>query len=40
MADLKCDHYPKDMIIYVVFFDVRYAVSYRDLEEMSPSASS
>lgn len=27
-------HYPKDVILYAVFFYVRYAVSYRDLEEI------
>ncbi len=26
--------YPKDVILYAVFFYVRYAVSYRDLEEI------
>jgi putative transposase len=29
----KGSHYPKDVILYAVFLDVRYAVSYRDLEE-------
>jgi putative transposase len=33
VADFKGSHYPKDVILYAVFFDVRYAVSYRDLEE-------
>lgn len=32
--DLKGSHYPKDVILYAVFFYVRYAVSYRDLEEI------
>ena len=27
----KGSHYPKDVILYAVFFYVRYAVSYRDL---------
>lgn len=27
-------HYPKDVILYAVFFYARYAVSYRDLEEI------
>ena len=27
-------HYPKHAILYAVFFYVRYAVSYRDLEEI------
>ena len=27
-------HYPKSVILYAVFFYVRYAVSYRDLEEI------
>ena len=30
----KGSHYPKDVILYAVFFYVRYAVSYRDLEEI------
>lgn len=32
--DFKGSHYPKDVILYAVFFYVRYAVSYRDLEEI------
>ncbi len=27
-------HYPKEAILYAVFFYVRYSVSYRDQEEM------
>ena len=34
MVDFKGAHYPKDVILYAVFFYVRYAVSYRDLEEI------
>lgn len=34
MIDFKGSHYPKDVILYAVFFHVRYAVSYRDLEEI------
>ena len=34
MIDFKGSHYPKDVILYAVFFYVRYAVSYRDLEEI------
>ena len=34
MIDFKSSHYPKDVILYAVFFYVRYAVSYRDLEEI------
>lgn len=30
----KGTHYPKDVILYAVFFYVRYAVSYRDLEDI------
>lgn len=30
----KGSHYPKSVILYAVFFYVRYAVSYRDLEEI------
>ena len=32
--DFKGSHYPKDVILYAMFFYVRYAVSYRDLEEI------
>jgi putative transposase len=32
--DFKGIHYPKDVILHAVFFYVRYAVSYRDLEEI------
>ena len=32
--EFKGSHYPKDVILYAVFFYVRYAVSYRDLEEI------
>nr|WP_281278377.1 IS6 family transposase [Zongyanglinia marina] len=32
--DFKGIHYPKSVILYAVFFYVRYAVSYRDLEEI------
>jgi putative transposase len=34
MIDFKGNHYPKGVILYAVFFYVRYAVSYRDLEEI------
>ena len=34
MIDFKGAHYPKDVILHAVFFYVRYAVSYRDLEEI------
>jgi putative transposase len=34
MINFKGNHYPKDVIPYAVFFYVRYAVSYRDLEEI------
>jgi putative transposase len=34
MINFKDTHYPKDVIRYAVFFYVRYAVSYRDLEEI------
>lgn len=33
-VSFKGCHYPKDVILYAVFFYVRYAVSYRDLEEI------
>jgi len=32
--DFKGSHYPKDVILYAVFFYVRYGVSYRDLAEI------
>ena len=32
--DFKGSHYPKDVILYAVFFYIRYVVSYRDLEEI------
>jgi putative transposase len=32
--DFKGAHYPKAVIVHTVFFYVRYAVSYRDLEEI------
>jgi hypothetical protein len=34
MVDFKGSHYPKQLILYAVFFYVRYAISYRDLEEI------
>jgi len=34
MVSFKGGHYPKEVILYAVFFYVRYAVSYRDLEEI------
>ncbi|MES0864340.1 IS6 family transposase [Ruegeria sp. SCPT10] len=30
----KCAHFPKEVILYSVFFYLRYGVSYRDLEEI------
>jgi len=32
--DFKGYQYPKSVILYAVFFYVRYGVSYRDLEEI------
>ncbi len=32
--DFKDADYPKGVILHAVFFYVRYAVSYRDLEEI------
>ena len=32
--DFKGNHFPKSVILYSVFFYVRYGVSYRDLEEI------
>ncbi|MCF1432606.1 IS6 family transposase [Agrobacterium vitis] len=34
MVDFKGSHHPKEVILYAVFFYVRYAVSYRDFEEI------
>ncbi len=34
MIDFKGVHYPRAVILNAVFFYVRYAVSYRDLEEI------
>lgn len=34
MVNFKGVHYPKDVILDAVFFYVRYAVSYLDLEEI------
>ena len=31
MISFKGAHFPKDIILYAVFFYVRYGVSYRDL---------
>ena len=34
MISFKGCHYPRAVVLYAVFFYVRYAVSYRDLEEI------
>ena len=34
MISFSGNHFPKDVILYAVFFYRRYAVSYRDLEEI------
>ena len=34
MISFSGNHFPKDAIVYAVFFYVRYSVSYRDLEEI------
>jgi len=34
MISFKGAHFPKDVILYAVFFYARYGVSYRDLEEI------
>jgi len=34
MISFKGAQYPKDVILFAVFFYVRYGVSYRDLEEI------
>ncbi len=33
MISLKGAHFPKEEILYAVYFYLRYTVSYRDLEE-------
>jgi putative transposase len=33
-VDFKGAHYPESVILYAVYFYVRYGVSYRDLEEI------
>jgi len=35
MTSFKGAHYPKGVILYAVFFYVRYSVSYRDLEDIT-----
>jgi putative transposase len=35
LISFKGCHFPKDVIVYAVFFYVRYPVSYRDLEEIT-----
>lgn len=32
--EIKGNHFPKSVVLYAVFFYVRYGVSYRDLEEI------
>ncbi len=34
LIDFKGNHFPKSVILFAVFFYVRYGVSYRDLEEI------
>ncbi|WP_405048967.1 hypothetical protein [Roseobacter fucihabitans] len=34
MINFKGAHHPKSVILYAVYFYVRFAVSYRDLEEI------
>jgi putative transposase len=34
LISFKGAYFPKDVILYAVFFYVRYGVSYRDLEEI------
>ncbi len=34
MVDFKVSQFPKDVILYAVWFYVRFPVSYRDLEEI------
>ncbi len=34
MVSFKGVHFPKDVILHAVFIQLRYGVSYRDLEEI------
>ena len=34
LVSFKGAHYPKSVILYAVYFYVRFGVSYRDLEEI------
>lgn len=34
MISLNGCHFPKDAVLYAVYFYMRYAVSHRDLEEI------
>ena len=34
MIDFKGSHYPREVVLHAEFFYLRYAVSYRDLEEI------
>lgn len=34
VVDFKGAHYPSNVILFAVYFYVRFAVSYRDLEEI------
>ena len=34
MISFSGNHFPKDIILYAVFFYLRYAISYRNLEEI------
>ena len=34
VVDFKGAHFPKSVILYAVFFYVRYSVSYHDLQEI------
>lgn len=34
LVSFKCVHFPKSVILYAVYFYVRFGVSYRDIEEI------
>ena len=34
MISFRGAHYPKEVILYTVYFYVRYGISYRDLEKI------
>ena len=35
MISFKGAHFPKDVILYAIFFYIQYGISYRDPEEIA-----